>query len=79
MNKPNSCLSDEKSSSENFSYISSESMPLEENLKKDAKSKNVTKKYKFISILATQRKRKEDNIRKKIKTSALKAIIKKNK
>jgi len=77
MNKPNSCLSDEKSSSENFPYISSESMPLDENFdpKKDAKSKNVTKKYKFIS--AKQRKRKEDNIRKKIKTSALKAIIKK--
>ena len=77
MNKPNSCLSDEKSSSENFSYISSESMPLDENFdsKKDAKSKNVDKKYKFISF--KQRKRKEDNIRKKIKTSALKAIIKK--
>ena len=77
MNKPNSCLSDEKSSSENFSYISSESIPLDERnkKKKDSQSKNVTKKYKFI--LATQRKRKEDNIRKKIKTSALKAIIKK--
>ena len=77
MNKPNSCLSDEKSSSENFPYISAESMPLDENFdsKKDAKSKNVVKKYKFISVM--QRKRKEDNIRKKIKTSALKAIIKK--
>ena len=77
MNKPNSYLSDEKSSSENFSYISSESMPLEENfdLKKDAKSKNISKTYKFFSV--KPRKRKEDNIRKKIKTSALKAIIKK--
>ena len=77
MNKPKSCLSDEKSSSENFSYISSESIPLDESLdsKKDSQSKNISKTYKFFSV--KPRKRKEDNIRKKIKTSALKAIIKK--
>ena len=77
MNKSTNCSNDEKSSSENFSNISSESIQLDKNFdsKKDSKSKNVAKKDKFH--LFKPRKRKEDNIRKKIKTSALKAIIKK--
>ena len=77
MNKSTNCSNDEKSSSENFSNISSESIQLDKNFdsKKDSKSKNVAKKDKFHSF--KPRKRKEDNIRKKIKTSALKAIIKK--
>ena len=64
MNKSTNCSNDEKSSSENFSNISSESIQLDK--KFDSKKDSVK-----------PRKRKEDNIRKKIKTSALKAIIKK--
>ena len=77
MNKSTSCSNDEKSSSENFSYIPSESMHLNESFdsNQDSKSKNIAKKNKFLSF--KPRKWKEDNIRKKIKTSALKTIIKK--
>ena len=77
MNKSTNCSNDEKSSLENFSNISSESIQLDKNFdsKKDSKSKNVAKKDKFHSF--KPRKRKEDNIRKKIKTSALKTLIKK--
>ena len=75
MNKSTNCSNDEKSSSENFSNISSESIQLDKNFnsKKDSQSKNISKTYKFFSV--KPRKRKEDNIRKKIKTSALKTII----
>ena len=84
MNKSSSCLSsclnDEKSSSENLSYTSSEGMPLDESFdseqdSKSNKSSERSKKNKFLSVKT--RKRKEDNIRKKIKTSALRNIIKK--
>ncbi len=80
MNKSSSCLSDEKYSSENLSYTSSEGMPLDESFdseqdSKSNKSSERSKKNKFLSVKT--RKRKEDNIRKKIKTSALRNIIKK--
>ena len=80
MNKSSSCLNDEKSSSENLSYTSSEGMPLDESFdseqdSKSNKSSERSKKNKFLSVKT--RKRKEDNIRKKIKTSALRNIIKK--
>ena len=80
MNKSSSCLNDEKSSSENLSYTSSEGLPLDESFdseqdSKSNKSSERSKKNKFLSVKT--RKRKEDNIRKKIKTSALRNIIKK--
>ena len=80
MNKSSSCLSDEKSSSQNLSYISSEGMLLDESFDSEQNSKSnkpskKSKKNKFLSVKT--RKRKEDNIRKKIKTSALRNIIKK--
>ena len=80
MNNSSHCLSDGKSNSEIVSYIFSEGMPLDESFdsKQDSKSSwlnNKSKKNKFLSVKT--RKRKEDNIRKKIKTSALRNIIKK--
>ena len=79
MNTSSSCLSNEKSSSENFSDNSSQGMPLDESFdsKLDSKSSlvnNKSKKNKFLSMTIKngkrlgKRKRKEDNIRKKIKT-----------
>ena len=88
MNTSSSCLSNEKSSSENFSYNSSQGMPLDESFdsKLDSKSSlvnNKSKKNKFLSMTIKngkrlgKRKRKEDNIRKRIKTCALKNIMEK--
>ena len=88
MNTSSSCLSNEKSSSENFSYNSSQGMSLDESFdsKQDSKSSlvnNKSKKNKFLSMTIKngkrlgKRKRKEDNIRKRIKTCALKNIMEK--
>ena len=87
MKKFKSCSDDEKSSSENCSYISSEGMPLNESFdsnqdSKSSKDNKKPKQNKSLSVLIKKRqgkiirKRKEDNIRKKIKTCAIKAIIK---
>ena len=88
MNKYSSCFCDEKSNLENFSNNISEGLPLDESFdsERDSKSNaanNKTKKNKFVTMtkkkkskLTGIRKRKEDNIRKKIKTSALNNIIK---
>ena len=80
MNNSRHCLSDGKSNSEIVSYIFSEGMPLDESFDSEQNSKSnkpskKSKKNKFLSVKT--RKRKEDNIRKKIKTSALRNIIKK--
>ena len=80
MNNSSHCLSDGKSNSEIVSDIFSEGMPLDESFDSEQNSKSnkpskKSKKNKFLSVKT--RKRKEDNIRKKIKTSALRNIIKK--
>ena len=80
MNNSSHCLSDGKSNSEIVSDIFSEGMPLDESFDLEQNSKSnkpskKSKKNKFLSVKT--RKRKEDNIRKKIKTSALRNIIKK--
>ena len=51
MNTSSSCLSNEKSSSENFSYNSSQGMPLDESFdsKLDSKSSLVNNKSKKIN------------------------------
>jgi hypothetical protein len=61
MNTSSSCLSNEKSSSENFSYNSSQGMPLDESFdsKLDSKSSLVNNKSKKIILIHDNKKWKK--------------------